>query len=382
VLNYVVGSPNAKNVSQYLNVTKPSSQTYVPYDVRPGQIDQWQLSVEHQFRQNYMASISYVGSHASHLETGTDVNQITTPAGLAAVGATGALIQNIRPFPAWGNLSGYNYNGISNYNALQTTFNKHFSNGLLFSANYVWSHFLDDQDSGGWGSRGGTQYWQVGNNPRANYGNSNFDIPNAFKAYASYELPFGKGKNYLSGNSVMDEVVGGWRISGTFIAQSGVPFTVVNNNNAARDLTGCADNVGGTASGGDVPNGCNWFPNVIASTHVSNPGPNEWFNTAAFADAWTKTSGLPFAFGNERRNSLRGPRLSVLNLSIAKDFRFGERVRLQLRSDWVNALNHPSLGIPGQSFGGNNFGEISNNTQGNGVAVKPRSGQLSARITF
>ena len=190
----------------------------------------------------------------------------------------------------------------------------------------------------------------------------------------------------MSGNSVLDEAVGGWRLSGTFITQSGSPFTVVNNTNLNQNLTGCATNDGGTATGGDVNNGCNWFPNVIASTNVSNPNPNEWFNTAAFANAWTPPAagqtGVPFAFGNERRNSLRGPRLSVLNLSIAKDFRFGERVRLQVRSDWVNALNHPSLGIPGQTFGGNNFGEINNATQGNGVAVKPRSGQLSARITF
>jgi hypothetical protein len=69
-------------------------------------------------------------------------------------------------------------------------------------------------------------------------------------------------------------------------------------------------------------------------------------------------------------------------LSIAKSFKFGERVSLQLRSDWVNALNHPSLGIPGQTFGGNFFGEINNSTQGNGVSVAPRSGQISAKITF
>jgi hypothetical protein len=382
VLNYVVGSPNAKQVSQYLNVATPSSQTYVPYDVKPGQINEWQLSVEHQFGHSYMASIAYVGSHASRLETGTDANQITTASGLADIAAQNKLVQADRPFPAWGNLSGFNYNGKSNYNALQTTINKQFSNGLLFSFNYVWSHFLDDQDSGGWGSRGGTQYWQIGNDPSASYGNSNFDITHAFKGYASYELPFGKGKNYLNGSSVIDEVVGGWRLSGTFIAQSGNPFTVVNSTNSNKDLTGCATNDGGTATGGDVNNGCNWFPNVIASTHVSHQGPSQWFNTAAFANAWTPGSGLPFAFGNEGRNSLRGPRLTVLNLSIAKDFRFGERVRLQLRSDWVNALNHASLGIPGQTFGGSNFGEISNATAGNGVAVKPRSGQLSARITF
>lgn len=381
-LNYVVGSPNAKEVSQYLNVANPSNQTYVPYNVRPGEINEWQLGIEHSFAHSYMASIAYVGSHASHLETGTDANQITTAEGLALVGTQNALVQSARPFPAWGNLSGFNYNGISNYHALQTTINKHFSNGLVFSFNYVWSHFLDDQDSGGWGSRGGTQYWQISNDPSASYGNSNFDIPNAFKGYASYELPFGRGKRYLSGNSFTDEAVGGWRISGTFIAQSGVPFTVVNAANSNKDLTGCGDNDGGTASGGDVPNGCNWFPNVIASTHVGNPNPNQWFNTAAFENAWTPSSGLPFAFGDEGRNSLRGPRLTVLNLSIAKSFKFGERVALQLRSDWVNALNHTSLGIPGQTFGGGNFGEINNATQNNGVAVAPRSGQLSARITF
>jgi hypothetical protein len=386
-LNYVVGSPSAKEVSQYLNLATPSNQTYIPYDVEPGHINSWQVSVEHQFLNTYMASVAYVGSHASHLETGTDVNQITSAAGLAAISTpVPTLIQANRPFPAWGQLQGFNYNGISNYNALQTTINKRFTNGLLFSFNYTWSHFLDDQDSGGWGSRGGTQYWQVGNDPKATYGNSNFDIPNAFKGYASYELPFGKGKSYLNNSSALNEAVGGWRLAGTLITQSGNPFTVVNQNNSNSTLTGCANNVGGTATGGDVNNGCNWFPNVIASTHIANPSPSEWFNTNAFVNAWTPPTtpgtGVPFAFGNEGRNSLRGPRLTVLNLSIAKGFQITEGIHLELRSDWVNALNHPSLGVPGQTFGAGNFGEINEGTQNNGVAVAARSGQLSAKITF
>jgi len=377
VLNYVQGSPKAKSVAQYLNVSSPSSQTYVPYDVKPGRINEWQLSVEHQFARSYMASIAYVGSHGSNLQFPTDLNQITSAAGIADSVLNGKFQQGDRPFPAWANLTGNNYNAISNYNAMQATVNKHFSDGLLFSFNYVWSHFLDDQDSGGWGSRGGVQNWQIANNPSANYGNSNFDITNAFKGYASYELPFGKGKSYLHGNAVMDEVVGGWRISGTMLTQSGNPFTVVNNSNFNSKYTGCAQ--GGTATGGDTNNGCNWFPNVVGSTSVSNPGPNEWFNTAAFVNA---APAGQFAFGNERRNSLRGPRLTVFNLSMAKDFSFGERVHLELRSDWVNVFNHPSLGTPGITLGGNNFGQINAQTQGSGVAVAPRSGQLSARVTF
>jgi hypothetical protein len=69
-------------------------------------------------------------------------------------------------------------------------------------------------------------------------------------------------------------------------------------------------------------------------------------------------------------------------MSFAKDFAFGERVKLEVRSDWVNIFNHPSLNIPGQTFGGSNFGEISNATLGNGVTVGARTGQLSARISF
>jgi hypothetical protein len=378
VLNYVVGSPNAKNVSQYLNLTSPSNQTYVPYDVPVAKIDEWQLSVEHQFARNYMASIAYVGSHAMNLQFGTDLNQITSAAGLAASVANGSAVQGDRPFPAWGNLTGYNYNATSNYNALQLQLTKRYSSGLTFSVNYVWSHFLDDQDSGGWGSRGGTQYWQIGNNTAANYGNSNFDIPNAYKGYASYELPFGKGKPYLASNAAENAVVGGWRISGTFLTQSGNPFTVINATNANATYTGCGT-VGGTAAGGDVSNGCNWFPNVVGSTSVSNPGPAAWFNTGAFVNA---APAGQFAFGDEGRNSLRGPRLTVFNMSLAKDFNFGERVHLQLRSDWVNVFNHPSLNIPGQTFGAANFGQINDATLGNGVAVAPRSGQLSAHVTF
>jgi len=376
VLNYVVGSPSARTPYTYLNLTSPSNQTYVPYNVPVGRINQWQLSIEHQFARDYLASLAYVGSHGSNLQFPTDLNQITSATGLAASSAAGSAVQADRPFPAWGTLGGYNYNAISNYNALQAQITKRYSSGLLFSANFVWSHMLDDQDSGGWGSRGGTQYWQIGNDPKANYGNSNFDIPIAFKGYASYDLPFGHGKRYLGDKGqAVDALVGGWRIAGTFIAQSGNPFTVVMNTNENQKITGCS--VGGTASGGDVNNGCNWFPNIVGN--VNGPKTTaEWFNTSAFA----APSIIPFAFGNEGRNVLRGPRLSVVNLSLAKAFSLKERYHLELRADFVNALNHPSLGIPDQVVGTANFGQINASTQNGGVAVAPRSGQLSAVFSF
>jgi Carboxypeptidase regulatory-like domain len=368
VLNYVVGTSGfGKNVATYINVTSPSNSVpYMPYNTDPGKIYQWQLSVQHQFAQSYMAEIAYVGSHAKNLQYPTDLNQITSATGLADSIANKGFVPADRPFPAFGNLSGNLYQAISNYNAMQLQLTKRYATGLTFNVNYVWSHMQDEQDSSGWGNRGGTQVWQIGNNPGANYGNSNFDIRNAFKGYASYELPFGKGKQYLNGSNLENALAGGWRLSGTFITQSGNPFTVTTNNNLNGTFTGCG-------------NGCSWFPNVVGPTGVSNPGPSQWFNTAAFVPA---ASGGQFAFGNERRNSLIGPKLSVVNLSLAKGFSITERVHMELRSDWVNALNHPSLNRPGNSLGGANFGQINNATQGNGVAVAPRSGQLSARVTF
>ena len=87
VLNYVVGSPNAKNVATYFNAASPPNETYVPYDVDPGRISEWQVSLEHSFAHNYMASLAYVGSHATNLQYPTDINQITNLATINAIAA-------------------------------------------------------------------------------------------------------------------------------------------------------------------------------------------------------------------------------------------------------------------------------------------------------
>jgi hypothetical protein len=364
-LTYVVGSPDANQPNQYCCSGPPSSQTFALYNVKPGRINQWQLSVEHQFGHNLAATVGYVGSHGSNLAFPTDLNQITNPTVLAG----GPTTQAERPYPLWGNLTGSTYNAISNYNALQATVTKRYSNGLLFSFNYVWSHFLDDQDSSGWGSREGSQNWQIGNDPSANYANSNFNIPQAFKGYAAYDLPFGNGKQFLSSASKpVNAVVGGWRISGTMITQSGNPFTITNAvNNSYSQCSGCAwyvDRLSNPMSGvPSVPSG-------------SPPGTISYFNTAAVVGA------APGTFGNNGRNSLNGPRLTVFNMSIAKGFNITERINLELRSDWVNAFNHPSFGPPSSVYGGGNFGLINGNAPNGGIAVAPRSGQLSAKITF
>jgi len=359
ILNYVVGSPAARQPLTYITPANPQNVTYTPYNVPVARINEWTVSVEHQFAHDYAASVAYVGSSGRHLEFPTDLNQITNPAVLAA----GITTQTQRPFPDFGSVGGNNYNAISRYNALQFAVTKRYSYGLTFQANYVWSHFLDEQDSSGWGGRGGTQNWQIGNNPSLNYGNSNFDIPNAFKGIVSYELPFGQGKQYFNHNAVTDYVAGGWRISGTFIDQSGNPFTVI-------DSTGGDNN-------SQCGNGCTLFLNRVSNPFANVPA-GFYFNPAAFTNPQKAT----FAFGTEGRNTLRGPSLKVIDLSLAKEFHFKERYGLQLRADFVNAFNHPSFVPPQNDISKGDFGMIDGSLSQNGTAVAPRSGQLSARFSF
>jgi len=362
LLNYVVGSPAARQPLTYFK-TPPRGVTYTPYRVPVGRINEWTLSVEHQFAHDYVASVAYVGSHGYNLQFPTDLNQVLDPAGMA-LSAGGGNNQSFRPFPLFAGIGGNNYNAISNYDALQTAVQKRYSNGLTFEFNYVWSHFLDEQDSSGWGSRGGTQRWQVGNNPRLNYADSNFDIPHAFKGIVSYELPFGRGKTYFHGNALTDAVVGGWRISGTFIKQSGNPFTVFDGQNLSGSRAGT------------------WYLDKVSDPFSSVPALPagtqgiSYFNKAAFTPAPIGT------FGTNGRNTLRGPGLTVLNLSLAKEFHFRERYGLQLRADFVNALNHPSFQPPQGDFSQGNFGHIDSSLTAGGTTVAPRSGQLSARFSF
>jgi len=378
-LPYIQGS---KNPASY--TTNPVfSPPYEPYNLRPGEIWQWNFTVEHQFARDFAASAAYVGSHGMNLQFVTDLNQITNPALLnsadvsACNGATPATIAASpttcgRPYPAFGGLSGSNFNAISNYNSLQLDVRKRYSYGLTFDVNFAWSHFLDEQDSAGWGSTAGSQVWQLGNNPGANYGNSNFDIPHALKGTAVYELPFGRGKPFMNQNALLDAALGGWRISGTLIYQSGTPFTVLDTGVSDYSQAGqlFANPIAGVSPwSGTCANG--------ASTRTVTC----WFNPAAFE---TPAEQGNASFGTERRNQLFGPRLSDINMSLAKTWHYKERAGVTLRADFVNVMNHPSFSLPDT---GGPSGQPDVNSPASASAITalangPRTIQLGARITF
>lgn len=314
------------------------------------EIYQWNLSMQRELNTSTMAEISYVASHGVHLSFPVDINQV--PVGkLSPTDATGAT--NARPYPQYHGITGSTNNGISNYNSLQAAIQRRFTSGLQFNFNYTWSHFLDSQDSAGWGGQAGNQLFQNSYVPSANYGNSNYNVPNMLKGEIVYMLPVGKGRQFLNNNYVLDQIIGGWQTAATVIAQSGNPFTPIMERNLSYSQAG------------------EQFPNQVGNP---NSGPHgttaEWFNVAAYAQP---TNGT---FGDVQRNSLYGPGLTELNLNLGKTFPIWRNVLLEIRADATNALNHPSFANPDPYIGPGHTAQI------RGVTVGGRTMQLYGRISF
>ncbi len=314
--------------------------------------------MQHELGTNMVAELAYVASHGLNLNFPVDINQI--PEGKLAPNDSPAS----RPYPGFQGINGSTNNAISNYNSLQVSLNRRLTQGIAFNFNYTWAHFLDDQDSSGWGSRAGDQNYQRAYDPSANYSNSNFDVRNAFKGNIVYELPFGHGKQFLNKNWLLDEVVGGWQASSTIVLSSGNPFTVtVNNNNYSQ-------------AGSQFPNATG-----ISTTPKGGRNIHEWYNPAAFSQPANGT------FGNVRRNSLYGPGIELLNISAGKKFAIWEQVKMQIRADATNAFNHPSFGVPQQSLGNGTPGvafpeNYFNGNQITSTTVGGRTVQLGARLEF
>jgi hypothetical protein len=372
-LNYV--GPNTSPAS--FNGQGPP---YYPRNTPVLRTFQWSFSVEHQFGGSSMVQAAYVGNHGRNLSFPYDPNQVFGNL-LAQSAANPANAQNLRPYPQFKTIQGNAYNGLSNYDALQLTYTKRYSKGLQFSANYTWSKMLDDQDSSGWGSRDGTQYWQSAYNPGMNYSLSNFDLPNMFKGDLVYDLPFGKGRTFLNSNGFADAVLGGWQVGATWVLESGRPFT---------PLVGTQNNSGALSG--------NWYPNLIGNPNVANQSVSGWFNTCTvLPNGTTSPAGCtnpawavptPGSFGNAGRNILRGPGIEDVDISLGKNFRLPlphETGNLQIRFDALNALNHPNFSTPGNNLGTSGAGIITsttNNYNTTNNSFGQRLIQLGARISF
>ncbi len=291
------------------------------------------VSVQHEIPAQILVDVSYVYTKGTHLGFGRDINQVPQN----NLSSSGTWYSSESQYPLFNAIAGSLYDGYSNYNALQMRVEKRLSHGLSFIFNYALSKTMDSGT--GSGNDTGVDVWQNAFDVPANYGLSTLDTRNTINGSATYDLPFGRGRMFdLHGFA--DEAVGGWRLSGVFQVHSGIPFTPRTSNNG-QDLSGSGANQCGC--------GYSWLPNVVGNPTLShsgfNPNVDQWYNYSAFV---TPANGT---FGNERRNTLIGPNWRDLDLSLGKTFQLVRGVRLEIRADATNALNHPNFGQPSTSTG-------------------------------
>ena len=356
---------SGRNPASYITPANPQGNGFIPYTpynlpIMSGW--QWTASVQRRLPANMVVEAQYVGNHWNNQEFLADINQV--PANKLGGG------QAARPYPQFsgigigsgGSRTGL-YTGKSNYEAVSVLLKKPFGYGLFADFSYTWSQLKDDMDSSGWGEQFGSVYYQDAYNPSANYALSNFDRPNSVKGSLIYAIPLGKGHQYLN-SAAGDAVLGGWQASTSFLAASGTPFTLIMNS---ATPSGALDG--------------NLYPNLVENPQAISQSLNTWYNQLAYAPP------PPNSFGNNPRNSIRGPDLTDVDFSLAKSWSVPrwEQGKLQLRMDANNFLNHPSFQNPSNSLNpialttgvpDPSVGRISATT------VTGRSIQLSARFSF
>ncbi|MDR3792067.1 MAG: carboxypeptidase regulatory-like domain-containing protein [Terracidiphilus sp.] len=309
--------------------------------------EQWNLAVQHTFGQDILLTVDYIGSEAHHIFNYSNINQASLASPTDPNPGSTASINARRPYQAvQGNIIQDHKWGQSNYHALETQLKKRFGNGFEFNTNFVWQKSMDYQDSDHKATG------EMGNNPRVDYGRSDFMQKYVYKVSGIYELPFGKNKRFLNSGKWWQNELGGWRFSGFMTVYAGPPFNVTANDN--------------TNTGGGIQNRatatCNGNNNAARTW-------SSWFNTSCYTQPAVNT------FGNERRNDLDGPRNTNIDLSVFKEFQLWDNLKFQWRTNAYSALNHPLPNLPQNSVTSGTFGQITSF----GAA---RTIELSAKILW
>ena len=281
---------------------------------------------------------------------------------------TATIGQALRPFPQYGGFSDiWGDSGSSNYHSLQLQLRQNFVHGFDYALAYTWSKSLDD-------TGGSRSAYGVNGVPAsyAEYGLSGTDIPNHVTFYAVYNEPFGHGKHM-----VINAIIRGYSISGTFRYQSGTPLTVTTTGCVAPNSGTCYPSLNPGFQGSPRINGGWGRQNLASGTSVPYIDANAFLNTGTTA----KPNYAPanYTFGNASRSyvyGLRGAGGYGEDMSIRRTFGLIEKLRFTMEASMFNLDNHTDFGAPNTVVGSAAFGTITSQ------ANQARTAQLSGRLEF
>ncbi|HUA91193.1 MAG TPA: carboxypeptidase regulatory-like domain-containing protein [Terracidiphilus sp.] len=326
--------------------------TYVnlPLGLHHPYMQQYDLSLERQFGNDWSVTISYVGNKATHLRSGYEENAPQYAAGATTKNETQRrILYETNPANGiyYSTITMMNDGVNTNYNALQASARHRLSHGYTLLFNYTYSHCLQDTETIGNKLQGNTQ--TNPNNMRFDYGPCDFDLRQNTNVSFVYQ-------GYKFANPTMNLIAGGWSPSFLVSYNNGYPFSPLTGTDAS--LTGI---------GLDRPNAVAGVSPYLKGSATSKGIP--WLNSKAFV------SNGPGTFGTTGMNSLLGPHYIDSDVSIRKLFRTFHEQNLELRWEFFNIFNHPNLSTPVNSFTNSSFGYVQ-------AANPPRIMQIAGKYTF
>jgi hypothetical protein len=323
---------------------------------------EWTLSVQQEIAKQTVWQIAYFGTRGTHLFSSITLNGIDPLTGK-------------RPYANFSTMGYQNSSADAYTHALQTSIQRSFSTGWMLSANYQWSHSIDDGGIGG----GEADTPQNSNCLPCERSSSDQDMRSYFTASTIYQLPFGHGRAFLNSTPhLTDFFLGGWQVSGIASARSGLPLNVT----MSRPSSALPDQINKGQRPDRVPN---------VPLYPSSKTPGNWLNPAALT---TPANGT---WGNLGRNAVRAPGVWQIDPALNKRFPVTEHVGVNFRAEAFNLLNRAQYGKPGVSWASpsgtpgspdyspnsNSYGVIngsySTNATGSGT---PRELQFSLKVEF
>ena len=275
--------------------------------------DQWNLDVEYQLPGQILITPAYVGTKGTHLQVLRDLNQIPTP--------QPTFDASLQPYPQFGTFASIENRGNSTYHAFQLKAEKRTSNGLYFLSAFTFGKAIDDQPEICCNSPWPQNSYDIA----AEKGLADFDNRERWVTSVDYELPVGKGRQFLNQGGVLDAILGGWHLGGIVTLRSGFPFSPQIGFDPSN-----------TGSPGLKRS------NQIGSGSLPAHSPSLWFNINDFP-----VPNCPQGcFGDAGKNVLEGPGEKTADLSARKLFTLTERFNLEFRSEFFNAFNHAVFSQP------------------------------------
>jgi hypothetical protein len=339
----------------------------------------WSLDLQHQFGKDgkTVMTAGYFGSKGTHLIGTYELNEVAPGKALSSLCAVGtsttptvpcqnpgaaftstansAILDQIRPYRGYRSIAIITPQFNSNYHSLQVSAQRRFTGSSQIGLAYTWSKNLTDNQT----DRSTAP--QNSYNNHGDYGRATLDRRHVLTISYIYELPFYRGQHDFAG-----KLLGGWQVSGLALYRTGIPFTPTTSS---FDPAGLGF-VPALVAGGR--------PNVLCDPNTNAPHTiQQYFNTACFsANPTVTTTGVSNVIGNAGRGTIDGPTTTRFDFTLSKNIRLGESMKLQLRAEAFNILNHTNF----QTFASTNvtsslFGQVS-------VVRDPRTIQLGAKFIF